>query len=204
MRMRLLQYDATIVYKPRKQLYLADALSRVCINDREKLKMHVAMVTESLNITEKQIERFQNETIKDHALQDVIKLVRTGWPEHRNAVPDSAKPYFTVKENLYKANGLLFKKESLVVPMSLRAEMLKRINFNHMGIEKCKLRARKSLYWPGMSNGIENLLSNCEACAKFHRLNRKDPMILREVPEAPWQVVGSDLFYLDRKDYMSK
>ena len=110
MRMRLLQYDATIVYKPRKQLYLADALSRVCINDREKLKMHVAMVTESLNITEKQIERFQNETIKDHALQDVIKLVRTGWPEHRNAVPDSAKPYFTFKENLYEANGLLFKK----------------------------------------------------------------------------------------------
>lgn len=207
MRMKLLQYDATIVYKKRKELYLADALSRASIDDKEnvmqeELEAQVGLITESINITRNQVERFIEETKKDKTLQNVIKLVRTGWPDQKNAVPDSAKPYFTFKEDLHEIKELLFKNNCLVVPTSLRSEMLEKIHFNHMGIEKCKLRARECLYWPGMSNDIENLVTNCEACAKYQRLNRKEPLKPWQVPEAPWQVLGTDLLYLNGNDYL--
>lgn len=142
----------------------------------EEIEAHIAIITESLNITRNQLEKFKVETGKDEILQDVIKLVRTGWPEQKNAVISSAKPYFTFREELYEFNELLFKNNCLIVPTSLRPEMLKKIHFNHMGIEKCKLRARECLYWPGMSNDIENIVTNCEVCAKYHKVNRKEPL----------------------------
>lgn len=71
-----------------------------------------------------------------------------------------------------------------------------------MGIEKCKLRARECLYWPGMSNDIENIVTNCEACAKYQKVNRKEPLKPRLVPEAPWQVLGTDLLYLNGNNYL--
>lgn len=181
MRMKLLQYDVTIVYKSGKELYLADALSRVSIDNKEsvmkeEIEAQVALVTKSLNITKKQFQRFQNETQKNQVLQNVIKLVGTDWSERKSDVPDSTKPYFMFKQ-LYEANRLLFKNNCLIVPTSLRKGMLERIHYNHMGIEKCKVRARECLYWPRISNDIYNLVSNCEAYAKYQNIKRKESMI---------------------------
>ena len=88
--------------------------------------------------------------------------------------------------------------------------MLDKIHRNHLGIEKCKRRARDVLYWPGMNDQIAQLIARCDICQTFRRAQRKEPMIGHEVPDRPWQKVSLHLFehegenYLALSDYYSK
>ena len=62
------------------------------------------------------------------------------------------------RDELTVTDGIVFKGENIVVPPSMRPEMLQRIHMGHMGIEKSKQRARDVLFWPGMSKQIEDLV----------------------------------------------
>ena len=57
-------------------------------------------------------------------------------------------------------------------------------------------RAKQSVWWPGLSKQIEDMVEKCDKCSK-ERQNRVEPMIPSDVPERPWQTVGSDLFELN-------
>ena len=72
--------------------------------------------------------------------------------------------------------------------------MLSRIHESHLGINKCKQRARELLFWPGMSTQIEELVARCEMCATHRPINSCEPMIVSESPSRPWEMVGCDLF----------
>ena len=50
--------------------------------------------------------------------------------------------------------GILVRGEKIIVPTSLRREMLAHIHEVHLGIQKCMQRGRQRLFWPGMSSEI--------------------------------------------------
>jgi hypothetical protein len=107
-------------------------------------------------------------------------------------------------------DNLVYRGNCLVVPETLRKEMLDLIHLSHLGVTKCILKARQVLYWPGMSRDIENRVMSCEVCRKYSRNNFKEPLKPHEVPEYPWQKIGCDLFeyngnkFLITIDYFSK
>lgn len=69
-------------------------------------------------------------------------------------------------------------------------------------MEKCKLRAKSCVYWPGIYKDIERLVSTCEPCLKFQKSQMKEPMIPTDVPPRPWHTVGADLFYTNGSWYL--
>ena len=54
---------------------------------------------------------------------------------------------------------------------------------------------------PGLSKQIEDMDEKCDKCSK-ERQNRVEPMIPSDVPERPWQTVGSYLFKLNGSNYL--
>ena len=62
------------------------------------------------------------------------------------------------------ADGLLFKGTRLIVPKVMRPEMLRQIHKSHLGIAKCRRRAKEVLFWPGMSLDVEQMVTNCSVC----------------------------------------
>ena len=48
----------------------------------------------------------------------------------------------------------------IVIPEALQRVALEQLYVNHMGIDKTTLLACESMYWPGMSNDIENNIKN--------------------------------------------
>lgn len=99
-------------------------------------------------------------------------------------------------------DGILFKGEKIIVPHTLREDMLARIHTGHMGIEKCKQRARDVLFWPGMGKQIEAIVGSCSTCLERRNSNPKEPMISHQIPDRPWQTVATDLFTLHGEDYI--
>ena len=90
----------------------------------------------------------------------------------------------------------------MIIPSPLRTDMLKLIHQGHLGIEKCKQRARFSMYWPGINKQIEQLVSSFSTCLNHRNKQRRGSMIPRDVPDAPWVKGASDLFTLNNGDYV--
>ena len=76
--------------------------------------------------------------------------------------------------------------------------MLERIHEIHLGTQKCMQRGRQNLLWPGMSNEIKELVSNCKTCLKYQSAQSEEPLIPYAVPAFPWQRIAADLFSLER------
>ena len=78
---------------------------------------------------------------------------------------------------------------------------MRRIHSGHQGITKCRARANQSVWWPGISKEIENLVRNCPTCCKS-QVQFAEPLITTNFPKLPWQRVGTELFEYKGTQYV--
>ena len=97
---------------------------------------------------------------------------------------------------------LLLRSDKLIVPSSLREEMLSQIHSSHLDIEKCERRARDILFRPGMNQQIADVVSKCNTCNMYSNSQAKEPLKSLELPERPSQKIAADLFELDNQVYV--
>lgn len=81
--------------------------------------------------------------------------------------------------------------------------MLKKIRAGHLGMNKCKARARGLLFWPGFDGSIESIIRSCSACQKYAYKQQSEPLILRPTPSMPWYRVGIDIFCFAGDAYLT-
>ena len=105
-------------------------------------------------------------------------------------------PYWKVRASLTVCNQLLMYDHRIVVPKSLQEETKQKIHAGHQGIEKCRARVTSSVWWPGVSQQIAQTVQQCSECAK-NFTPHKEPLMTSQLPEYPWQTVGTDLFEID-------
>ena len=206
MMLRLQKYDLTVHHKPGKEIPVADTLSRLHLNEvdntHEAFDAQVHLVVTNLPVSDQKMSDLQACTASDPDMQQLIAVIKEGWPDHRDSCPPAVKPFWNYRDELSVMEGLLFKGERIVIPVALRKDMLKRVHIGHMGMVKCKNRAKEVMFWPGMNSQIEDIVSNCPACTEHQRSNPKEPMIAHELPQRPWQNVATDLFMLENEQYL--
>ena len=112
------------------------------------------------------------------------------------------RPFYAFQDEISFHAGILLKGERIIIPTSARADMLNLIHQGHFGIEKCKQRARFSMYWPGIDKQIEQLVSRCSTCLNHRNKQRREELIPHEVPDAPWIKCATDVFHLNNRDYL--
>ena len=95
-----------------------------------------------------------------------MQYVLDGWPGNANECAEPAQPYFTYREELTIVDGLV-KGSRIVILTEMRHACLETLHTPHLGLQKTLLRARSSVFWPGMTADIKAQISNCSACQKF-------------------------------------
>lgn len=169
------------MYKPGKELFIADTLSRApsprLFHDDStqgcEEQVHAVLDRVIPNVTTR--SKFAEATAADPTLLLVKELLRRGWPEHKSQCPVAAKPFWSVRNNLAEADGLLLYGERLVVPVSLRRKVMTGIHDGHFGEVKCVLRARSAVYWPGCDDQIRNMVASCPTCQEHRHRNPAPP-----------------------------
>ena len=63
------------------------------------------------------------------------------------------------------------------------------------------MRAKSSVWWPGLSREIQDLVQQCRVCA-LHRDSKPEPLIPTPLPDRPWQIVATDLLKLKGVGYL--
>ena len=61
--------------------------------------------------------------------------------------------------------------------------------------------ASQSVWWPGLSKQLEEMVQNCQECIKAQR-QRPQPLTPTTLPHLPWQKVASDLFVWKQATYL--
>ena len=198
--LRMQKYDYTLEYKPGKELVLPDMLSRAPLPEtaygsmEEEIALHVHLLTSNLPVSKPKLEEIKEATANDPSLKELKDAIKSGWPETKSCTPASIQVYWNVRDELSEVEGVILKNDRILVPSSMRKEMLQRIHQGHMGIEKSKRRARDVLYWPGMNSQISDMISRCTTYLEHQRQNTKEPMIPSRLPHKPWEMVPTDLF----------
>jgi hypothetical protein len=129
-------------------------------------------------------------------------MIRVGWPQSKKDLPDHLKEYWNHKLELSETQGISLKDQRILIPLVLRRKILDKLHQGHQGIEKTKQRVRQSVFWPQVNKDIEELVSKCSHCQELRNANPKEPLISHAIPLYPWQVVGTDIFHWQDKDYL--
>ena len=116
------------------------------------------MVYKNAQALSVKMKEAQEETAKDSCLMRIARYVNEGWPKRIDQVPVDAKTYWPYKKELSMTNGMLLKDKRLIIPVSIRKEVLKQLHQAHMGIERTKWRARATISWPQINQQIEEIV----------------------------------------------
>ncbi len=216
MMMVLQNYDVTIKYKKGTEMYVADTLSRHHLESTNNVETteppmftaeelaEVARLEEinQLLTDEATLKQFQAETLKDKDLQLVKQYIQQGWREKKGELNPAITAFFHIRDELVTQDGLIFRGDRLIIPKSLRRQMLIELHSAHQGLESIMRRARESIYWPHLNQELRDHIARCQACSTYRDKQSKEPLIPHEIPDRAWAKLGCDLFEFDNRNYL--
>ena len=207
-RLRMMRFSPKICYVPGKQQVTADALSRAPVE--EPVAADVLLVEEANSLADHGVENLPATSRKlkeisvaqqaDEECQQVVQFVKHGWPAYMPQLP-LLRPYWESRGHFSMVGELLLYDDRVVIPRALRLEMLGKLHEGHLGIVKCRARARESMWFPSISQSIQDLVANCHTCAKV-RPTPTEPLMPSSFPSRPWERVATDLFTHDGQSYV--
>ena len=170
-------FDFDFKHISSSQNILADALSRNSLpgdaTESEIAEYTLCFVLKSAPVDLKLIAE---NTVSDPELckVHVAEQVQQGWKT-------KMKPYYQIRNELCvkecKGLFILCKGSRVIVPESLRRDMLELAHEAHAGISKMKSSLRGHCYWPGMNRCIEEFVRRCPACT-IHQTRTDNPPLV--------------------------
>ncbi|XP_037502551.2 uncharacterized protein K02A2.6-like, partial [Rhipicephalus sanguineus] len=190
--------EPTEWFVPGKDLVLADMLSRAPVPSQSSsaltdVDIHATEVVSGIVSTPMKV-RLEKETRNDPYLSEVRERISRG-----EAIEGELKPF---AGELSVVEGALLKGCKVVIPKAMRGEILRRIHDGHLGLNKCKARARRLVFWPGLSSAIDSFIRGCSTCQRYAYKQPSEPLIMQPTPDRPWHRVGIDLFQFGGASYV--
>lgn len=131
----LQKYDLNVIFKPGKTMFLADTLSRAFLPEtKEDLELEISV--DQLAVTPEEYDQFKKHTSDDPELQKLRSITQNGWPENKEKVPQDVRKYWNFRDEISCIDGILYKNNKLIVPRSMRSQILKTLHSSHLGIVK--------------------------------------------------------------------
>lgn len=180
------QYD--IRYKNTNLHSNADAMSRLPLTSEDLSIFDVPDVfelrqIETLPVT---VEMLAKATEQDNSLSKLLSGLRTGETISKEFC-------FNIKQEEFSLqSGCIMRGQRVVVPISLRKEVLSELHTAHFGVVKMKALARSYCWWPGIDNDIEKLTKNCYGCNKFKNNVERAETHVWEKSKMPFERVHID------------
>ena len=149
MLLRVQAYSINLGYWKESTMYLADPLSRAYL-PYDGIQT-ISSEVESINMTQdvclkpSTLQEIKQHTAKDDSLQELIKVIKTGCPETKGELSHLVLPYFGIRDELSVDDDVVFRGERLLIPKSLRRDLIRRLHYAHSGVVSTLSRARECI-----------------------------------------------------------
>ena len=199
-------YNFDVSYRPGHTMTLADTLSRLPNMENTaqlNLPCHVDNINMDLmNFSHDKQHQLKADTASDQTLRLLSQVIFEGWPNEIKSVDPKVREYWNHRDELALQDGIIFKGRRVVIPPTLREDILKQLHYGHQGIEKTRLLAKEHVFWPRINKDIEEVCTSCQPCQHLQRQQPKEPIICQERPAAPWVKLGTDLFEIEGRHFL--
>lgn len=189
-------------------MYISDALSRFCPEKFEDMDKELNVevfnmfteienekVPESINIADKLLLRIKEMQSMDKTCKELTSYIMKGWPERsKNISNRETKKFFNIRHELSIIEGLLLKGSQVLIPLSMRDDISRKLHRSHQGVIYTLQFARRNVYWPGFSEDMKNVCDKCLICKKFSSDPPSQPMQSIKVPSYPGEIISIDTF----------
>ena len=129
--------------------------------DMEEILVTINSVNTAQQLSVITWDKVHKETQEDRVLVKLIEQVEQGFPESQHKMSEELKEYHKHRHNLHVVDGVVCYKGRLIIPTSLRKEMLAAIHSAHQGVTGMNNRVEQSVFWPGISVDIINSRHTC-------------------------------------------
>ena len=184
---RLMRFTGVAEHAPGKSMVIADLLSRKPLEDTtsetdEDVRYHALSALCVKQASTSKILQIREETARDDILTRTMEYVMNGWPSI-NEVPPELREMYTVRNSLTVIERILMYADRMIIPSNMREEMLSKLHAGHLGITKTLLRAKESMWWPGITAQLKQLIENCEHCQIHRNMQTSEPLLQRSLPQ---------------------
>ena len=204
--LRAYKYNFTLIYKPGKELIIADTLSRAASINSEpvdpSINFAINSLVHNLPVSEPRLTEIREYTASDNDLTSLKEYIMHGFPDHKSQFPVELRQYWHIRDQLHVANDLIMFGGRIVIPCELRGDILNKMHESHLGITKTRSRAAELIYWPGLMRDIETHIRPCTICNSLKNDNCKEKLVSHTIPDIPWNKLGIDILTFGNKDYL--
>ena len=201
-------FPFSIHHVPGRNLTVADALSRAPLREvdpdlQDEAYAFVNHTIQSLPATEDRLEEIRQKQRQDEVCRLLVKYSQQGWPDQKQ-LTNATRPFFSVTSELSIERGLLLRGGRIVIPTSMKKEMLEKLQ-----VIRASLNAMQEL--ASQYGGQESQLNFRKKSQAVKSAAKKESRIKslssHLIPELPFQKVGTDLFKWEKQtfvDYYSR
>ena len=157
---------------------------------------------DSLHLRSVTWDRVRTATASDDHMQTLLGIIESGMPEYRHELPQPLREYFQFRDELSSVDGVILYKDRVVIPPSLREEVLSHLHAAHQGVTSMTARAEASIFWPGITPAIAALRANCTECNRIAPSNPSAPPTPLLSPAYPFQCICADYFHYKGCNYL--
>ena len=216
---KLCGYTFQTIWRKGKEHVIPDALSRAPCSDPAQddiiiddtncpLQLHISCILRDENeindgqpLIDPLLEEIKKCTLADKDSIELVKAIKNGFTVAKQT--PSVQAFKKLADQLTVEDGLiLLDGHRIVIPHSMRRDVLARLHASHQGIERTKRRARQTVYWPAINSDIQNTVQSCSKCQESLPSQQREPMEQDPPPKRPFEDVSADLFSHAGKSYL--
>ena len=204
---KTLRYSFKVVHVPGKLNSGPDFASRYPISDTSAPFIDEASTRACAAFQARRIPTVSWDEIKDAAVSDeecanLVNTIRNGFPEHKSQLPSDIHQFWKMKDSLYEIDSVPFCNEKMLIPKSLRGQVLEGLHAAHQGTTGMLANARQRFFWPGLDAAIRATRSKCKQCNTNAPSQSSEPSHPTTDPTLPFQHTVMDLFQLQGHSFL--
>ncbi len=208
LKQRTLPWVFEITHLPGKTNTAADATSRHPVNEYAELAslalcspmddmehiMHAAIRHDTQHIMALSWEDVTSATASDPIMCQLMHAINTGFQDTHRTANDGLAAFWPFRESLHVAEDVILFGDRVVIPLSLREQVLQILHSAHQGVSAMESRARTIVFWPGITKDIQAMRDQCVTCNKNAPSQAALPPVPSPIPSTPFESIFADFF----------
>ena len=199
-RTKLLPFSYNVIYEagsktpcdygsrhPPKHKFTEEETEDWCIESGSEI--YVNRVVEDMLPCAITLEMVQKETKNDDKMKKLMSCITS---HDKIQCQKEAKEYSKVFDELTVINGTVLKGRQIVIPESMRADVIGLAHEGHQYAEKTLNLLRQSCWFPGMRKDVLDYVQSCISCLASIPQVTPVPLQPNMLPERAWQNLHAD------------
>ena len=145
-------------------------------------------------------ERVQSATFSEY--EPLMCQIQKGFPESKSDLGDQLHDFWTYRHGLHVYDDVIMYHERIVIPPSLRPEVLNSLHAAHQGHGAMMSHAQATVFWPGISQDINRQRQLCRNCTRNAPSQPRPEPTTPIFPTTPFEAVVGDYFKLNGMNYL--